>query len=150
MLTAQAATPAPEIPWGVLWGVLVAASTLLLSYLHMYMQERNRKLYAPLQPLYDEKGNPCWATRRDLDAVGTKVNDLREQIAQVDDEARHFKTEIALIKQAQMFTHQEMMTQLTEAVTTLKGVVDRLDVVSGNQRAQAEQLRIILDRREDA
>lgn len=139
----------PDIPWSLLWTVATVAMAFGVSYLHLYFTERNRKLYAPLHPLYDDRGTSCWATKKDLDAMGAKLNVLHDHMERVDEKTEQSKVEIALIKQAQMYTHQEMMTQLTEAVTTLKGVVIRLDTVSGNQQAHAEQLRIILNRKNE-
>jgi predicted DNA-binding protein YlxM (UPF0122 family) len=138
----------PEFPWGVAWGVLTAAGALALSYLHLWLTERNRKLYAPLKPLYDDRGNACWATREDVNKLGTKVNALHDEVTRVEDKADKNEHEIGLIRQAQMFTHQEMMDKLAETVATLKGVVTKMEEVTGNQRAQAEQLRIILNRRD--
>jgi hypothetical protein len=145
----QAPSSGPEFPWGVLWGILTAAAAFLMSYAHMWLTERNRKLYAPLHPLYDDHNNPRWATSEDVNKLGAKLNELREAVSHVDDKGESNKAEIALIRQAQMFTQQELMDKLSETVGTLKGVVARMEELSGNQRAQAEQLRMILNKRDE-
>lgn len=146
----------PEIPWSMLWGILVAAATLGLSYLHMYMTERNRKLYAPLQPLYDDRGNPCWATKPDMDRLGAKVNGVQDQVAHVDEKAKKNASDIDLIRQAQLYVQQDVVEKLGHTAGILNSVTARLEAIASEQarvgatqQAQAEQLRIILNRRND-
>ena len=155
MLIAQAASPAPDIPWSLLWGILVALSAFGLSYLHLYFTDRNRKLYAPLQPLYDDKGNPCWATKADVDRLGTKVNAVHESVMHVDEKADKNAGAIDLIRQAQLYVQQEMVDKLGHTAGVLTAVTGRLEAIAteqarvgGIQQAHAEQLRRILDQRD--
>jgi hypothetical protein len=133
---------------GLAWTIGTALLVFALSYLHLWLTDRNRKLYAPLHPLYDERGNQNWASRDDLNKLGAKLNAAHDEIRHTSDRVDGIEKDIGLIRQAQMFTHQEMMDKLGGAVATLDVVVREVKEVSGNQRAQAEQLRIILNRKD--
>lgn len=137
------------IPWSVIWAVTMALGSLVVTGVTLWMDDRNRKKFAPLSPLYDEKGNPCWVTRREVDNMGARINEVSSKINLSEGKTASVEHQMELLQQHFNAQNERMMEKVTEAVASLKAVTDRLERVSEQQGAQAALVNTLLRSRHE-
>lgn len=143
-LLQQAPKDLAGLPWSVIWAATMALGSIVVSAVILWMDDRNRRKYAPFHPLYDEHGNACWVTRKELDNVGAKFNRLEQAEARIDLRLGKMEHEAELLKQSFDLQQERMMEKITEAVGSLRAVTERLEVVSERQGAQAVLVETLL------
>lgn len=132
------------VPWSVIWAATMAIGSLAVGAALLWLDDRNRKKFAPLQPLYDEKGNPCWVTRREVDQMGEKINRITTEMTTRDGRIGAAEHQMELLQQNFTMQNERMMERVTEAIGQLRAVTDRLERVSETQGAQAQLVNSLL------
>lgn len=118
---------------GVVVAILAALSPVLLLALKAWLSS----YFAPMKPLYDEGGEPCWVHSRDIRGISDKIQGHHSLIVMRDDRLGKVESEISLITQEYRLSNQHVASELGRVADAMERVTDKLEEITKTQQQHA-------------